>query len=326
MLLAVFVTPAAPAAAGEEGYWRLVSQPVEVRRDGVSYQMWLWIEEYASFGEQVRIMVQKTRNPDGAAKATQENLHSFPMDEGANRFRHPEINLSTASLDTDAQMDQYGRIDITFDADRTLNKMCDGRYRTRGGTLDGAIAFNTGTDKFGTIRAVPTRATLTFSDGGCPDDGGGGGGGTPCPTPGRNFGGTRFFDAPMTMNASTNDGAETANIFWQVDRALGDEGRVTRILRAIVHRSKFRLTNDLSSGSVQSMPGIWLTGQATYTGQPASNTEPTPCGTGMERFSKSNAGMVTGNMAVDFFMGPDSSISQRPVDGASAFRYVVRPQ
>lgn len=326
LVLAALVVPAAPAAADADDFWSLVSSPVTVRRDGVDYKMQIFATETAD-GESVDIMLSRRRNPDGVAEATQSHYFSFDVNRNNNRFTHPETNLSRAGLDTGNEFGDYGSLDLNFNQDGALKTSCDGDDRSRVGTLSGTVNFKTQSGTFNTITNRPPRATLYFDSGerDC-GFGGGGGGANACPARTRSIFGSRYSSRPFSFSVSETDGSNSASLFWSSGEALRDgEGFLSHSLFATLPASNFGVGDQLGSGTIRGAAGTWVSGTATYTRVGDTYTTPAVnCGGDKEKVSKSSQGTLTGNLAVDYFLGPDRGVGQAPMDSVNAFRWIVR--
>ena len=316
MVLAAVLVPMAPAAADANDFWSLETDPINIRRDGETYQMWIGAYDEGNAFESMGVNFTQRRNPDGIAQATQLSQFSFILNAGENRFRHPENNLSRASLFTGNDLGVYGRIDLAFQATGDLISRCDGHNRTRRGAISGTVDFKSRTGLLQRVTVEPTRATLKLFDGECTQ----GGGGNPCPTEGREISGTRdnwtfyAFRTPDSVSV-------TATKFAPLDDSAG---YLSSELNATLPESKMNLGDGLLHGSVSGMAGTYLSGRSEYTGSNFDNSAGWfNCGGDKERTVHYSEGRLDGNLTVNWFLHNDTVVG---TGNANAARTIVRPR
>lgn len=299
----------APARAqlSPVGEWTLTTDPVTVRRDGVAYLMRItaWKPD-SSGGVWVNVALAQSTDADAATTRTVEwSFRSLPREAF-----EPTADLATAAVATGRRMGRYGRFRLSFSEDGRLRTNCGGHVSTRRGILGGTVAFDTGTTSFGTIRARPDAATLTFTDGECAD------GRTPgatvaCPTPGDDVNGSRF-------SLSRDRGARVLRFAAGWSESL----RGVRYA-SLAHRIETTLRAADAALNVRSAEfdlrhTAWLRGSARFSASgSAVEWPPASCGTGQQFSRVMYDGSWRGDAVARSLLGPEVSLFDTGRQGRS---------
>lgn len=351
LMAAAAALPVSPASAqsyeGEpDEQYSIASKPVTASHNGrdfrvaVSAHRSIWKqldgggnEVIAEEQTSVYISLSRVNDPDGVRKATQTQTYSFSLDdtgsmnsEVTSRPDHP--TLASASVNTGTDMGNFGKMTFAFNANSDLKKTCtdNGGYvhrASRGGTLAGSLTLHTGTALFGTVKTLPTEATLQWKDNiGCPQY-------VPCTPANRQMRGFRTSDN-FSISAYEREGATSATVMASRSLPLSggsNEGRLASGVSATVPATNVTLADNLSTGTIKGAKGTWLSGTAVFDPSGTLSTYGANCGpgTGKTFTSRSRFGGVikAGEtpFKMDAWLGADPSLSGNPLNtGVSAYR------
>lgn len=334
LVAAVFATlllPVTPAAAVSAGTYSLTTSPVSFTRSNQTFQLTisaLQSNEGTSTFDSMTATISKVSNPKGVAWARQQQTYSWYFN--GDRF-NPTYSSTKATLKTSAEMGDYGNLAVTFTKSGTVNEYCSKTIKQWPGSLSGTVTLNTGSSMFGSIKAVPAKATLTHNtDTKCYAVGHAK---NACPTPGVSVGGYRFGTGSRYSSVSGNLPANTlkpGNLFFSASSQLptsktNADGYLGRLVMANVPRSDVAIGSGLASATLQGEPGTWVSGTATFAANAKAYTgEPWPCAGGKESVHTSRSGMMNGGLAANTWVGADITVgSDMP---ASAYKTIVRAQ
>ena len=345
-VVGVLVLPAAPAGAapdaryakrvqrvqamGVDGFWSLQSAATTFKKDGVKYRLRLSASESVVggivSGTSYTASVSRTRDPKGVTRSTQSHTWFFSSQRDGFTANG---KLTSASANSGTDLAPYGKVAVKFTGTSALDKACNGGVKSRKGDLTGSLVLKTGTGSLGTIKALPSRATLTFisRDADC----GGGGGPLPCPSNSKAAYGDRYSKAPLSVWASRRAGSDAASVSASSWEELTLEkttvfGSLSRSVFAVVAAKKVVVADNLSTATIGGAMGTWLSGTANFAAmQKATATNWSPCGKDKVKEHRiiTRNGTMTGSFAVDFFAGPDRKVG-KGMDSAYASRTVVR--
>lgn len=315
--LASVLLPVAPAAAAV-GSYTLSSSPVTINRDGRTYQLTITASQ-GEGGDSGTVSISKVSNPAGVAYARQDHQYSWTF--AGNRFV-PTSNLASATLKTSGEMGSFGTLDLTFTQNGAVQNLCNTTVKKRPGTLAGSVTFNTGTPLFGTIRAVPSGATLIYnSTGACTDSGHNY---NACPPPGFDVSGYRFPSNGLFYVSASKANSETGpgRISFMRSAAMPPEstnapGSVYRMVTAEVPRSDVTIAANLSSATISGEAGTWISGSATFASNgPVGTAYEDPCAGGRKSVYTSRPGALSGSLNADVFVGPNLLVGENMPGGA----------
>lgn len=303
LIISALAAPAAPAAAdtppaGE--FWHLTSHPVAVKRGGQTYQMTVSVHQYDD-SESLSVTLSQKRDPKGVAVATQS--HSYTFDMSGNRFTQ-SANLSKAKVGSAKTMGSYGAVALEFAKNAATKSSCKGHVKSRSGKLKGSLTLKTGTKLFGTIKNVPSKGTLHFSDGKCGTESS-----SLCPSSGLSVS-AHNQDPSWTMVFSKTAGAKTADMWvYKSEAAKIKTAYIGNYISVQVPAKKVTIASDLSSAKVSAVKGTWLSGAGEFTGAgEAFDTPATACGRNKEYVTTLKSGEWQGNLSADFFLGTAAAI------------------
>ena len=318
--LIVGLMPAAPAAAaGESDYWSLMSNTVDVVRGGTTYKMTLFASGFGAEGADFSIQLSKTLNPSGLRKSTQSHYFTWPLDDDGVFVHNDLTSLASAKVDTNSDMNPFGTALVRFAKTSGVTNTCKsgGKILRATGTLSGTMAFKTGTDRFGKIDEMPSKATLVRDDGNCVD---GGGGFTYCP---RNVGffGDRATDG-FSIGATRTPGSDVVSVSAAYNKTMSGDGSRYSSIYATLPEDQFSIASDLSEGTVAGMKQTYLSGRANFEKTAAASTaEDNPCFGSEATYDRtSRPGVIRGSMIAKFWFGGARDLSEQKLVG-SATRY-----
>lgn len=298
--LAVPATPAAAQTASDSGeFWSLSTHSVPVKRGGQTYQLSLHASEHQG-EEYLTISLGQRRDPKGVTVASRTVAYTFEL--SGDRFTQAG-NLSKAKVGSAKTMGSYGSVALEFAKNAATKSSCKGHTKSRTGRLKGSLTLKTGTKLFGTIKNVPTKGTLYYSDGKC--------GHTetaPCPPGGSNVS-AYSYEENTAVSAGFNkvNGAKSVNVFaYRSEPGKIKSAFIASYLDAKVPSTKVSIAKDLGSATVKGVKGTWLTGTGEFTavGDPF-DTPATDCGRNKKYVTTLRPGEWQGNLAIDFLLGDD---------------------
>jgi hypothetical protein len=306
-MVAGMLVPAGAANAAFSYRTLATRESKTIHAGGHEWTLYFSASRYGEGGEDMLIMLTRTKDLNGVARTSHTATFSFGGTTGVVRI---PADLQSASVKSGSpnQLRPQASSNVTFDATGAMDRSCGGDTEWRNGQLSGRLTFDGG--KLGEVSVnmdgIAARAT---SDSCIPTFGR-----LPCPERGNSVSAS---EGPVDLMVSKRTGAETATVTAAVSKSftMGDDavyGALFQYFNAVVAADQVRIPDTLGSASFSTPGGSFIPGSGSFDAT-ALASEPFVMGCDRAALNKesvqtSRSGNVRSNIVIESGITPNRDL------------------